>query len=257
MADHSGMRLGKTRARGRPRALGSLKYYLAEPWGRGTPLPPVPPALDRSGDVTAWGMLGNDRLGDCTIAAVGHAALLWSSRAGHPRAMTPEEAIAGYEAFGYRPGDAASDQGANALDVLAHWSGAGFEIGGVKDVVAGFCAIEPAFMRDVRAGVAWLGAVYAGLEMPLAAQRQEVWDAPAERSGDAAAGSWGGHAVPIVGYGPEGLVCITWGEPKRMTWAFWAAYASEAYGLLSEDFVRPKVDWDALEADMQAVRSGL
>lgn len=254
MADHSGMRLGK-RPRRELGRLRPLQHYLGA-----VPVPPVPARCVRGEMVARWPMLGNDTIGDCTIAAVGHAVQLWTAVAGRMRVMSDEEAIAGYEAFGYRPGDAVTDAGAAAADVLARWNGAGFACGGVGDVLDGFCAIDPAREAEVRAGVAWLGVVYAGLELPIAAQRMEVWDVPgagAAAAGEDAPGSWGGHAVPIVGYGPEGVVCVTWGALKRITWRFWAAYASEAYGLLSRDFVTVPLDWGQLAADMADLREGV
>jgi hypothetical protein len=255
--DHSGMKLGKRPAR--PIAgLRPIGRYLA--LAPAKILPSVPSACDRSGAVASWPMLKNDTLGDCTIAAVGHAVQLWTAEASRMRVMTDEEVLAGYEAFGYVPGEPQTDQGAVEADVLARWTGAGFSTGGVEDVLTGFCAVDPTQEAEVRAGVAWLGVVYAGLELPIAARSMDVWDAPGALTGDYAPGSWGGHAVPIVGYAPWGVVCVTWGALKRITWKFWAAYASEAYGLLSRDFVTEggnaaTVDWAALESDMADLRA--
>jgi hypothetical protein len=262
MVDHSGMKLGKQPRREEAR-LRPLRCYMGATTGGGLALPPVPANCERGSAVPSWPMLDNDTVGDCTIAAVGHAVQLWTAAAERMRVMTDAEALAGYERFGYRPGDPSTDQGANAADVLTRWTGVGFACGGVEDVLTGFCAIDPAQASEVRAGVAWLGVVYAGLELPIAAQSAEVWDAPAAAAdlvGDYAPGGWGGHAVPIVGYGPGGVVCVTWGALKQITWRFWSAYASEAYGLLSRDFVTgaasaATVDWAALEGDMADLRT--
>lgn len=261
MADHSGMKLGKLPRRDEAR-LPPLRRYLGATSPGGPALPPVPARCERGSAVASWPMLDNDTIGDCTIAAVGHAVQLWSAVAERMRVMSDAEALAGYEAFGYRPGDPSTDRGANAADVLTRWSGSGFACGGAVDVLAGFCAIDPAQQDEVRAGAAWLGVVYAGIELPLAAQQMDLWDVPssaAELVGNYEPGSWGGHAVPIVGYGPGGVTCVTWGALKRITWRFWAAYASEAYGLLSRDFVignasAAAVDWGQLEVDMADLR---
>jgi len=75
-------------------------------------------------------------------------------------------------------------------------------------------------------------------------------------------GSWGGHAVFVPAYDARGLICITWGALKRMTWEFWAAYCDEAYALLSPDWQMPNtqapggIDWSALVADMAALGAG-
>ncbi|HTV45755.1 MAG TPA: hypothetical protein VMF05_10595 [Stellaceae bacterium] len=178
MVDHSGMKLGKRPARS-PAGLRPLRRYLGV--ARAGTVPPIPASCDRSDAVAQWPMLGNDTIGDCTIAAVGHAVQLWTAVTNRMRAMSDAEAIAGYEAFGYRPGDAESDRGAEAAGVLRRWCGAGFACGGTQDLLTGFCAIDPETEGEVRAGVAWLGVVYAGLELPIAAQTMDLWDAPSQR----------------------------------------------------------------------------
>jgi hypothetical protein len=257
MADHSDMKLGKLPRRKEPK-LRRIREYLGLT-AAGATSPPVPSAVDRSSDVATWPVLLNDQIGDCTIAAVGHAAQLWMAASGQTvRTMTDAEALAAYEEVsGYVPGQQETDRGAIAVDVLTQWSGAGFRVGGAADMLGGFCALKHDDEGEVRAGVAWLGVVYAGLELPLAARGMDVWDVGTDLSGEYAPGSWGGHAVPVVGYGPWGVVSVSWGQPKRITWAFWRAYASEAYGLLSRDFVSAAVDWTLLEQDMAALREGM
>ncbi len=258
------MRLGKLPRREKSRVKPLVRYMSATVSGGFAP-PPVPASYERADVVASWPMLDNDTIGDCTIAAVGHAVQLWTATVERTRVMTDAEALAGYEAFGYVPNEPDTDRGANAVDVLTRWNGAGFACGGVTDMLSGFCTIDPTQQGEVRAGVAWLGVVYAGLELPIAAQRMDVWDAPASDAdliGDYELGSWGGHAVPIVGYAPDGVVCVTWGALKQITWRFWSAYASEAYGLLSRDFVAgtgsaAAVDWQQLAADMQDLREGI
>ena len=66
MVDHSKMKLGKKATRRDPHTLRLGKYL--------TPALPAPPAsIDWSRSVTEWGMMLNDTLGCCTIAACGHA----------------------------------------------------------------------------------------------------------------------------------------------------------------------------------------
>lgn len=254
------MKLGKKPATA-PRAK-PLRHYLRIT-GVGQSPPLVPASVNRSGEVANWPVLLNQEIGDCTIAAIGHAVQLWTAAAGSQIIMTNAEALAGYEAFGYVPGDESTDQGANAQDVLTRWCGPGFQVGGSPDVLAGFCALDLSQDYDTTAGIAWLGVVYAGLAMPLAVQGADSWDVgplPTPVDGPWAPGSWGGHAVPIVGYDPMGLTVITWGKTLRMTWPFWRTYADEAYGLLSRDFASaaiPGEAWTELEQDMADLRSAV
>jgi hypothetical protein len=36
---------------------------------------------------------------------------------------------------------------------------------------------------------------------------------------------------------PPTLTCVTWGRPKKMTWAWFEKYCSEAYALVSKDWL--------------------
>lgn len=70
MVDHSTMRLGKRHRRHDARTLKMARYLASG-------LPAAPPAVDYTRGVTDFGMMLNDRLGCCTIAAVGHAIQVW------------------------------------------------------------------------------------------------------------------------------------------------------------------------------------
>ena len=49
-----------------------------------TPAAPTPPAaVDYASAVKAWGMLGNDTVGDCAFAGQAHADMLWAANAEH------------------------------------------------------------------------------------------------------------------------------------------------------------------------------
>ncbi len=170
-----------------------------------------------------------------------------------------------YEAVaGYIPGNPDTDRGAVEADVLARWSGQGMDLGAATpDVLSGFAEVRPTDHVQVRQAIAWFGNLYVGLALPVSAQRQGVWDVPRGGTrGQGAPGSWGGHAVLAVGYDAQGVLCVTWGALKRMTWAFWDAYVDESYALLSRDFVTAAgtapegLSWAQLQADMAGLRRG-
>jgi|BEDMetMinimDraft_2_1075160.scaffolds.fasta_scaffold00285_2 hypothetical protein len=213
---------------------------------------PLPPERvlwgERCGE--DWGMMGNDRVGDCTVAAAGHAILAWTAETDRtPVRMTADEALAAYGAItGYRPGDPASDRGAYCSEVLGFWAVSGLAVpGGGPDVLSGAAAFAPADLALLRQAVASFGVVYAGLALPLSAAGETVWQSTAEPPG-----SWGGHCVAVVGYDAEGPIAVSWGALKRMSWAFWQRYAEEAYALLSRDWIGAQgrdpagFDWPAL-----------
>jgi hypothetical protein len=221
--------LGKLPARHDPRTLMLAKYLH-------TTLPVPPASCDWGKKVPRWPMYLNDKLGDCTCAAAAHMIQAWTRDAGPGEVRVTDAAVLkAYEAVGgYRPGDPSTDQGAVELDVLKFWRKTG--IGGHK--IAAFASIDPRSSGLVRDGIYLFGGIYAGVELPASAQDQDVWDVPAGGPvGSGEPGSWGGHAVPIVAYDTRGLTCVTWGAELRMTWGFFATYFSEAYAVLSNDFL--------------------
>ncbi len=245
--DHSGMKLGKRLPRRDPRTLRLAKYFAPAPM----PLPPD--SVDWSKGITSWGMMLNDNLGDCTIAACGHAIQVWSANAGSEITVPDDAILAAYEAWdGYDPKDPSSDDGGVELDVLNQWRAnqlAGHPLLAYADP-------DPQNDYHVKFAIAYFGGVYIGLALPLSAQSQEVWDVADGANGEP--GSWGGHAVFVCGYDADGLTCITWGQIKRMTWAFWAKYCDEAHALIGQDWLRQGkspdgFDMFALVTDLHAV----
>ena len=314
--DHSNLHLGKRPRRHDPRTLKLARYMTAA-------LPPAPASVDYTRGTADWGMMLNDQLGDCIIAdGPGHATQVWTLNASGTMVTPPDSLIlATYEKWcGYNPADPATDQGGIELDVLNDWRQQGFN-GQTLDAYAAISlgsearspeseaqSAEPA-TSDVGPRTSdcpgpqppapnsqllqaiWLfGGAYVGVELPLRAQSQDVWDVPANPGPDDEPGSWGGHAVYLVGYEfrneglgvrdlglgsqlathisqspdtqqsqPPTLTCITWGGLKKMTWAWFEKYCSEAYALVSKDWLNASgispsgFDLAALENDLKLV----
>lgn len=188
-------------------------------------------AIDWSRDIApgAWGMYRNDSLSDCTAAAVAHAVCTWQSYVPPLRFPTDADVVNLYAATsGYVPGNAATDRGAVCLDVLNYWMRN--QIGG--ETLSAFCAVDPKNQGDVRLALEIFGGLYAGVtlrEAQLAGSG--VWDATQDMP-------VGGHCIWVVAADEDGLTCITWGAPQRMTWAFWSAATDECYALLSPSWTR-------------------
>jgi len=252
MADHSQMKLGK-RAPRLPAGAPRLAKYSAS-----LPAPPV--SVSWADKLAALGMMGNDSLGDCTCAAVGHAIQTWTSQASVEATIPDSAVLSLYEAVGhYVPGQPQTDQGAVISDVLAYWQKNG--VGG--HAISAYAYVEPGNLSEVRDAIYWFGGCDIGLALPTSAQSQDVWDVPAGgTAGPGQPDSWGGHSVFIVGYDATGLTCITWGALKRMTWAFWATYCDEAWAILSTDWIEKSgaapdgFPLAQLQSDMAALTAG-
>ena len=195
------------------------------------PLPPAPVALGVL-RVTGWPMYGNDRLGDCTCAAAGHLIECWTSEEGSVTDVPEADVIAMYEAI-----TGGQDTGAVELDVLRYWRKNG--LAGHKPYA--FALVDRMAHEHVKLAASLFAGVYIGIALPITAQAQtgpgKVWDVPPSNSGhNGAPGSWGGHAVNVVGYDADGLTVVTWGQLQRMTWAFWDRYVDECWALLPAEW---------------------
>jgi hypothetical protein len=193
---------------------------------------------------------------NCTCAAVGHMIQTWTSLTRPQQVILPDTDILNlYEqSCGYVPGDPSTDQGGEENAVLRYWRNSGIFPG---NTLAGWCSVQPGNHTEVKQCLYLFGAVYIGIDLPITAQSQDVWDV-VSTTRQGAPGSWGGHAVPVVAYDDQTLTVITWGMLKKMTWAFWDAYVDEAHGPLSADWIEngstPSGQyWTHLKADLLAI----
>jgi hypothetical protein len=172
------------------------------------------------------GMMLNDVLGCCTIAALGHSHQAWSVYGGKPWRPTDDEIVEAYDRV-----NGGEDNGAYMLDVLNMARKEG--IGGNR--IFAYVSINPLNHDQVRTAHYLFGNLYFGANLPVSAQDQKVWDV-VEGNGSEP-GSWGGHAMNAWDLTPTGLVVPTWGAMQRMTWAWWDRYVDECYTILEEDYV--------------------
>jgi hypothetical protein len=217
---------------------------------------PTPPGVKEfASKVASWPMMKNDTIGDCTCAAAGHMIEQWTTYAGDPYTPSDEQVVAAYSAVsGFDPRTGDNDNGAALIDVLNLWRKTG--IGG--HTILAYAGLEPRNHTEIEDSLYLFGNVYIGLALPLSAQDQKVWSVPAEGpNGQGAPGSWGGHAVPIVGYDHRGLTVVTWGALQRMTWYFLETYCDEAYAVLSQDWIETTNHLSPSNFDLASLRRDL
>ena len=140
------------------------------------------------------------------------------------------------------------------LDVLNDWKKHGF----AGNALMGFADPTPGNLDEVRQSIALFGGVYIGLSLPLTAQTQNVWDVAPDRSSRSRAGKLGRPLRVCAQVRSRGFTCITWGQLKTMTVAFWNKYCDEAHTLLAADWLTANgapsgFDQVQLEADLQAI----
>jgi hypothetical protein len=227
--DHSSMRLGKREARRDPRTL-KLGSFLST-------APALVPhkRIDWSLGVNSWPMYLNDQIGNCAIAGPAHMIQAWTNNKGSEIVLPDSDVIHAYsEVSGYVPGDDSTDNGCVMLDVLNYWRRTG--IGGHKIEAYAYVYVNPLNRAHVSLAIDLLGGAVLGVRLPLTAQTQEIWSLLNNGGGAAKPGSWGGHCVVAVNYGPAGVVVVTWGRLLTLTWEFLELYCDEIFAVFSPDW---------------------
>jgi hypothetical protein len=252
-----GKRTGKRAPRIDPRTL-QLRDYLK--------LPPVhapfPPAeVSWIMEVSDWGMLANDTLGDCVPAAMLHMAQQWTHYAKNELVPSDSEAISLYSAIGgYVPGNPSTDNGCDMLTALNYWHNTGIQIGNAIHKIDGYVQVDPLNALEVQTSIQIFGNVFTGIALPVSAQTQTGWTVPnGGLVGDGSPGSWGGHCLPGMGRSPETVSFITWGARMKMSHNFFTGYVDELYAVLSLDWLESSgmspsgLDLAQLQADIKVV----
>lgn len=247
MTDFTQVRLGRKAIKTDSRTLRLARYLTGA-------LPAPPSSVLYTQNVASWGMMGNDTLGDCTIAGAAHAVQVWTlNSTGAISTVSDPDVVKTYSAWdGYVAGDESTDQGGVELDVLNNWRKQGL----AGHTLTAFAAVNPKNLLELRTAIYLFGGVYVGLNLPISAQGQDTWDVA--QSPDGYPGSWGGHCVYVPDYDTKSdtYSCITWGGVQKMTSAFWLAYGDEAYALLSPEWKlnQPGFDADSLQRDLALIR---
>lgn len=199
-------------------------------------LTPVPEVVDWASRIGMWPMYMNDRLGDCTCAALGHALESWTTYSQGKTLLLPDSAILSlYEAVsGYDPQTGANDHGAVEQDVLAHVQKQGF--GGHK--ILAFAQVDHKNLDEMKRALDFFGTVYLGFQVPKSAEDQFARELP--WTPVLGSPNVGGHAIDLQKWDGEYMYAVTWGRLQPMTAEFWLEYGDEAWVIVTEDWLDSK-----------------
>jgi hypothetical protein len=250
-------RLGKKPATTDARDLRLARYVAPS-------LTPPPTDTGNVRRLTDWGMLGNDRYGDCVFAGAAHETMLWTLEgAGRPAAFDDRAVLSDYAAVtGFDPSTGAHDDGTYVRDALRYRRNTGIidARSSQRHRIHAYAALEPGNRDHVRMAVHLLDAVGIGFEFPDYAMDQfnrgRAWAVLPGR-----VNIEGGHYVPALGYDRHYLYVVTWGKVQKMSWAFFGRFADEAWGILSAELLAAGkspdgLDLPALDADLKALSYG-
>ena len=194
-------------------------------------LPPLPAEFDADGscpNLLDNFMFANDKYGDCVIAGRAHMTLRFECFEQKKIIVISDTDV--LNAYWHETGG--NDSGLIMLDSLRVWRKEGWTAAGNPYNIYAFAQVTIKHHDDVKYSVLLLNGAYIGLNLPLSAKSQlgKVWEVGS--GPDSEVGSWGGHCVYVKSYNAIGPVCVTWGKPQQMTWAFLDKYCDEAYAVI-------------------------
>lgn len=196
-----------------------------------------------------WGILGNNKFGDCGVAGAAHLFMADAAVTGeHESFPTAEEVVQYYLAY-----TGGRDSGVVLADFLGHVRASGF----FGHEVAAYAPVAKRDVTTLRQVVHLYDGCYAGIvvtqAMEMAFARSEPWTT-ATATGQVI----GGHCVIPVGYDEHYVYVVTWGEIQRVTWLGWLAIVEEAWAVITGELVARHgngrgVDLKALVADLDTL----
>jgi len=203
------------------------------------PTPPASFGLEKL--VKVWSMLGNDQYGDCVWAGAAHETLLWDAIGHHDVAFSDQAVLSDYSACtGFNPDDPNTDQGTDMRVAASYRRKTGIvDSSGHRHKIGAYLSLAPGNLAHIELAAYLFAATGLGIQFPGSAMDQfnagKPWDYVPHSTIE------GGHYIPIVGKDNSYLYCVTWGKVQPMTFRFFAHYADEAFGYISnEDLVNGK-----------------
>lgn len=226
------MKFGKLVKKRDPRTL-SLKSILDT-----DALPSIPETfspIDLS--TVKFQMYGNDQYGDCAFAKEGNILTFWGKlkHGDAYEAPTLQEILDAYSAVtGFNPNDPSTDQGTILLDMLNYWRKHPMH----GHWLAGYGEIQLQNTDLLDASIFLFQGADLGVQIPEHTMEdieagKKIFDVPSRHSSII-----GGHDIPALTYDQDNYNVASWGEPYKMTKAFYYTYCDEAYALIGHEYMQ-------------------
>jgi hypothetical protein len=230
-----------------PGVLRDLGFYAAGPLPKAPATLPVPVDSD-------WGMLGNDRYGDCGFAGFFHGVEADEIVTHEPLAtISDQDVIAAY--LKYTGGQ---DTGVVLSQFLTYVRQQPTGLLGHK--VDAFAPVAVHDVPTLQTAIYLFDFAYTGIAvtdtMMQAFQAGQPWTTGLLREGTVE----GGHCIPLVGYDEQFVYAVTWGAIQAITWNCWHYISSEAWAVLTGELVARNgdgrgVNLAALRADLDKLNA--
>ena len=221
-----------------PVGLHDLTYYIIA-----GALPKAPASMPVPG-FSDWGVLANDRLGDCGTAGLQHLMEAAAADASESESWPTDQQAAEY----YMTYTGGQDNGVVLSQYLAYVRTQGYYGHSVK-------AFAPVRMHEVPTlqSAIWLyDAVYSGITVTQA--MMDAFSAGQPWTLEMSQGEpLGGHCIPLVAFDGQYLTAVSWGSTQKIEYAAWHAMSEEAWAVIPGELAGGDghgVNLAALEADL-------
>lgn len=202
-------------------------------------LPQPPVKFGKPELVTAWGMLGNDRYGDCYWAGSAHESMMLEAAAGNGIAIfTTSNALADYSAAtGFSSSDTSTDQGTDLLEGAKYRQKTGIvDMNGKRHTIDVYAGLDAGNLNQLALAVDILGIAGVGVALPDNAEDQfdelVPWDVTDRHPPDPN----DGHYIPCVGRNSVGnFLFISWGRLHAATPRWVSACMNQGMAYLSRE----------------------
>lgn len=190
-------------------------------------------------------ILGNDRYGNCTFAALAHYITLANGLIGVHKIPLEKDVIAAYLKFTH-----GKDVGANELAVMKNWN----KKGCLGEKIPYYIDIDPHNHKQVMQTMWLFGAIYIGFNVPEQCQ-QQFEDRVPWTSGPLLNE---GHAVLTCNYDTKmNTKSLTWGNDQDADVSFWDECVDECWLAVPPEAQQPEFlhgfAWSDLIADAKAI----
>jgi hypothetical protein len=214
-----------------------------------------------------WGVLGNDRAGDCVLAGAAHETMTWGAmgQTHMPPRFDEAAVIKSYSAWtGYDPrqtdlaGNNPTDNGTNMQAAADRRRKEGLvDANGVPHKIVAYVAVDPNDVQMLYQAVYLFAACGWGFNCPSDVisqfEKGKPWSVHKGQTMDG-----DGHYVQLVAKRTH-LQCVTWGWLQGMTLGYVEKYGDEALAYVSEEALTERkspegFDYDTLLADLRALK---
>jgi hypothetical protein len=212
----------------------------------------APPSVNFS-LIPTIGMHLNATWGDCVIGADANIVQQQSYFGQGDEVAVPDsvcltayEVVGGFNPKAGPPGKNPTDNGCQIPDGLSYLKKTG--MCGVT--IAGYGDVEYTQTGKIKTAIWEFGAVSFGVNLPNSAMTQfnngQAWNYSPRLDNSLA----GGHCVLACGYNASGFLAFTWGGLVLITWTWWEHFGSEAWPVVSHDWINKHTGMDPEGVDL-------